>query len=226
MQVTCPSCSKEINIPDSKVPQGKSFSFACPQCKTKITAQGPSGSEPAEKTQPETPESSAPPPPPPAPAADFDQDAYDEVVEEEEGNKLRALICDPDHLPKWETALKELDYAVTVASGVEDALRRLKFNEYQLVALNELFGTDNVSSNLVKHVLDTLTMVTRRKMVVLLVGKEFKTFDNMMCFVKSADVVVNQSDIDNLPTIIRKGRSEHELRYKVFREVLNAEGKP
>jgi hypothetical protein len=225
MQVTCPGCSKSITIPDSKVPQGKSFSFACPQCKTKITAQGPPG-PPVPEENPASVQEAADPPSSSQPAAAFDQDAYDEVVEEEEENKLRALVCDPNHSDQWVKALKDLDYAVTVAASVEDALRKLKFNEYHLVALNELYGTDNPSANLVKHVLDTMAMVTRRKMVVLLVGKDFKTFDNMMSFVKSADVVVNQADIANLHTVIRKARSEHELRYKVFREVLTAHGKP
>ncbi len=36
MQVQCSSCSKEINIPDDKVPKGQAFNLTCPGCKTKM----------------------------------------------------------------------------------------------------------------------------------------------------------------------------------------------
>ena len=225
MNVNCPSCSKQINVPDSKVPKGKAFSFACPHCKEKVTAQGPSEDSPSPPTPAESPPAALVPSPAPASTTAFDQDAYDDVVHEEETHKFRALVCDPDHVPAWDSALREQEFSVTIAKDVEDALRKLRFNEYQLVVMNELYGTDNADANLVKHVLDTMSMVTRRKMIVILVGREFQTFDNMMSFVKSADVVMNQADISNLATIIRKSRNEHEIRYKVYREVLTAAGK-
>ena len=36
MHVSCSSCHKSYNLPDSKLPYGKKINFACPACKANI----------------------------------------------------------------------------------------------------------------------------------------------------------------------------------------------
>ena len=37
MEVVCESCQARFNVPDDKIPAGKSIRAACPKCKNKIT---------------------------------------------------------------------------------------------------------------------------------------------------------------------------------------------
>ena len=37
MEVVCESCQARFNVPDDKIPAGKSIRAACPKCKNKLT---------------------------------------------------------------------------------------------------------------------------------------------------------------------------------------------
>ena len=37
MEVVCESCQARFNVPEDKIPAGKSIRAACPKCKNKIT---------------------------------------------------------------------------------------------------------------------------------------------------------------------------------------------
>jgi len=63
MHLECQECHKVLNLPDSKLPVGKPFSFTCPYCKRKNTARLPASGEAVEQFQ-------APPPPAPDPPRD------------------------------------------------------------------------------------------------------------------------------------------------------------
>jgi hypothetical protein len=49
--------------------------------------------------------------------------------------------------------------------------------------------------------------------------------DNMMAFVKSANLVVNPDDISNLALILKKAISDNEKFYKVYMDNLKETGK-
>ena len=66
----------------------------------------------------------------------------------------------------------------------------------------------------------TLPMSQRRWMFVALLGREFKTFDNVMAFARSVNVVVNLNDLPHLPAILKKGITDHVEFYRTFRQVL------
>ena len=44
-------------------------------------------------------------------------------------------------------------------------------------------------------------------------------------FKKSANVVINEKDIDKLENVLKKSISENEIFYKVFKETLHSMGK-
>jgi len=77
-----------------------------------------------------------------------------------------------------------------------------------------------VLDNPVLAFLNTMSINLRRHVFVVLLGREFKTFDNMMAFVRSVNVVVNLNDLPHLPAIIRKGLEDNNEFYRVLREML------
>ncbi len=224
MKITCNSCGKTLNIPDEKIPPNKKVSISCPACKNKITVEKPEQlSEDANKTEKSGPAAKgqneeALELPDPSQFADEELDVL------EEGAK-RALVCDTANQEKIVSQLKEMGYTTKAVTSSSEAIGRIKFTEYELVVLSETFAGSTAENNSTLKYIQPMPMVTRRKMFVALLGNNFRTMDNMTSFALSANVVINNKDIDNLDRILKKSILNNDAFYKVFRETLKSIGK-
>ena len=185
MQVECPSCAKEINIPDNKVPKGQAFNLNCPGCKTKMRVD----------------QHLKPPEPDPEESVDtssmiIDEDFSDdeEEIEIYDEHDQIALILDRQNDDLWSTALTELDYKLQRAKSPEHAIHKLRFNQYHVVAIHEKFGDTTLETSPLYEFVRDMPMDTRRKTFVALVGEKFKTLDNMEALSYSVNLVINQND--------------------------------
>ncbi|MDO8546335.1 MAG: zinc-ribbon domain-containing protein [Nitrospirales bacterium] len=238
MEITCQACSTKLTIPDEKVPQNAVFKVTCPKCQEKIQV-----STKAEGAEAPTEAASAPAAPPPAPSpsvqdaatteSSMDQDFSEDMAPAEaaaeddfvEDQKL-ALICfdQPKLQAAVKTALEGLGYTVHIPTKGEDAIQRLRQNKYDVVLLHEAYG-GSVENNLVLQTLQPMAMPLRRHMCVGLVGKSFRTLDNMMAFVKSVSFVVAERELPKIKAITRQAVSGNDQFYRVFREALRDAGK-
>jgi len=242
MKVTCQSCQKVIAVPDEKLPPGRTLKFACPSCKNTITVTkepDQSGIElpgmgasvpdttPTAIKMDET--QNVPIPAGPmkdgqylANLAEAMEDELEALVEE--GSK-RALVADLENLDRITPSLKKIQFIVTPVKNAEDGLKKLQFNFYDLVVLNERFNGANPADNAILKAIDPMTMDTRRKMFVVLVGKNFKTLDQMTAFTRSVDIVVNEADFTNFELILKKAVKDREMFYRLFQKALADAGK-
>jgi len=138
-----------------------------------------------------------------------------------------ALICETDESAKEKisTALKGLGYQVTEASSARDALKKMRFHVYDLVVLNENFDTQNPDANDILSYLQTLGMSVRRQMFVALVSERFRTMDNMGAFNKSVNIIISPKNLDDAGTILKRGISDNEAFYRIFKEAMTKTGK-
>jgi len=104
-------------------------------------------------------------------------------------------------------------------------VHKMKFTHFHLIALHENYGNKNLDGNVVYQTLIEMPMVTRRNIFFALMGSNFKTLSNAQAFQKSANVVINEKDIDKLENVLKKSISENEIFYKVFKETLHSMGK-
>ncbi|HKN19378.1 MAG TPA: hypothetical protein VJW95_06235 [Dissulfurispiraceae bacterium] len=148
-------------------------------------------------------------------------------IEGYEEESLKALVCEDDAAFKSviHTALEGLQYGVDFAAGADDAFEKLKFNQYGIIILHECFGGGALGSNAVYKFLQFMPMSARRSIFLALIGKDFKTGDNMTAFAKSSNILVNEKDIPNLKAILKKSIADNNQFYKVFRESLVKIGK-
>lgn len=137
----------------------------------------------------------------------------------EEGTDT-ALVCESDPLTRERitSALKENGYLVTEADASQDALRFMRFHQYQLIVINEVFDADTPSGNEVLAYLQNLVMSQRRYIFVVLVSGEYRTADNMAAFNQSVNMIINKANLDDAGSIIKRGVSEHEEFYRLFRD--------
>ena len=229
MDVTCQSCSTKLAIPDEKVPKNTAFKVTCPKCQTKIHVS--TKAEGAEAS-PAAPAMAAPlpsEPPPPPESTTFEEEDLGAMATTEddfvEDQKL-ALICfdEPQRQGGVKAALEALGYTVHVPTKPEDAIQRLRQNKYELVLLHEAYG-GSVENSLVLQTIQPMAMPLRRHMCVGLVGKAFRTLDNMMAFAKSVSFVVAERELGKIKAITRQATTANDQFYRVFREALRDAGK-
>lgn len=209
MHVTCEECRSKFNIPDEKIPEGKSASLRCPKCKSKITL-----------------ESRKPAPPVP----DDDLDDYDagerpfDFMEEEEKT---ALLCEQDVVIREQivSVLDMFEYHITVCNSARDAMKKMRYHIYDLVVVNEDFDSANPDANGILIYLERLNMAIRRNVFVLMISSRFHTMDQMMAFNKSVDVILNPEHIADFEKVLKRGLTQHDLAYRVYRETLNKLGR-
>ena len=137
-----------------------------------------------------------------------------------------ALLCEPDAALRGRIRdmLTGEGYHITEPDSARDALKKMRFHVYQLVIVNERFDAEDPDRNSVLEKLRGLSMSIRRNIFVVMISDRFRTMDNMMAFNKSVNIIVNPSNIDNFSAIIKKGISDNEAFYHVYKESLKKGG--
>ena len=211
MDIICQNCRSKFKIPDNKVPAGRSASLPCPKCKQKIRLN-PRGGQKANIEASMT-------------SSDYDASEKPFDFIEEEG--LTALVCESDStvLKKVVNNLNLLEYHVTVSDSGRDALKKMRYHQYDLIVVNELFSSEGPDANMVLLYLERLNMTVRRNMFVVMTSNTYRTMDQMMAFRYSVNIIVNTKNVDDIGKVIQRGLTDYEFFYGVFQETLKAVGR-
>jgi CheY-like chemotaxis protein len=223
MDITCEHCQGKIQIPEGKIPPGKTASLSCPKCKKRISVTAPE-EKPADKPQVDLSQMDT--------IDEFfsfedeeteDYDASEKPFDfvEEEGKT--ALVCESDSAicEKVITVLEVLEYHITQPLNGRDALKKMRYHNYDLIVVNEDFDTKSPDANGILIYLERLGMSTRRDIFVTLLSSRFRTMDQMIAFQKSVNMVVNLTSIDDFDKILRRGLADNDMFFRVFRETLD-----
>jgi DNA-binding response OmpR family regulator len=122
-------------------------------------------------------------------------------------------------------ALELMEYQITEAESTRDALKRMRYHNYDLFVVNENFDTDNPESNGILLYLERLSMGVRRNMFIALVSNRFRTMDNMMALNKSANLIINIKNIEDIGKILSRGITDNEYFYRIFKAALKEAGR-
>ncbi|MFC1533850.1 zinc-ribbon domain-containing protein [Thermodesulfobacteriota bacterium] len=237
MEVTCTHCKAKLNIPDEKIPKDQMVRVNCPKCKNKITIEPHKTAQ--EKPPPEDSftetgkmhlkfiESKREKPGekegPGFSEAGDDEEALDFF--DEDAKLSLVMVGDNDNAEKVKTAVEELGYKYISSPNTRDALGKLRFHHFDMVFLADGFDGQELGNSPIRNFLNHISMSSRRRIFLALMGDQFKTMDDMMAFAMSANTVINTTDVDRLPTVLKKGISEHEKFYKVYMDTLAEVGK-
>ena len=207
MDVICTSCQSKFKIANDKIPANKRTTVACPKCKGYITLRPRKGSAGGGSVS----------------SYDATDKPFDFI--EEEG--LTALVCEPNPSVRRTitNALEVLDYQITEAESARDALKRMRYHNYDLFVINEQFDTDNPESNGILLYLERLSMTVRRNMFVALISNRFRTMDNMMALNKSVNLIINIKNIEDIGKILSRGITDNEYFYRIFKGTLKEVGR-
>lgn len=215
MDIICQSCQGKFKVPDGKVPAGKTFTVKCPRCKASIKVEPEIDTDGDDDAAFDD-------------LFDFeedDSDGYDAADKpfdfiEEEGKT--ALVCESDAVirEKLRPALDILEYHITEVPNSREALKNMRYHNYDLIIVNEFFDTTDPDANPLLIYLERQLMDARRNMFVTLLTSRFRTMDHMMAFSKSVNLILNIRNVDDFDKIIQRSLADSGLFYKTFREAL------
>lgn len=216
MNISCSQCGTSFKLADDKLPPGKSAVVKCPKCKNKISinaseTEAPSGTSSAGAGSAfgfdERPEDSQ---------YNASEKPFDFIEEEGE----TALICESDGVLKGKIkqVLDFMEYHISETDDTRDALKKMRYHDYDLIVINESFSSRSPDSNGVLIYLERLKMKTRRGMYVVLLTKRFKTMDAMSAFERSVELIINLNDIDHFEKILKRALTDYEQFYRVYKE--------
>jgi CheY-like chemotaxis protein len=229
MNVECEKCRSKFQIPSQKVPKGQAFFVICPKCSNKVSVDTRSDSLLSAK-ETAAPTAKAKPVPNKTIIEEVDSSVYDASEKPfdfvEQGVET-ALLCEPEPAirSKIITALYNMGYHTTAPQTYKDTLKQMRFHVFDLVVLNEQFGTRDPDMNSVLKYLDRLNMSIRRNIFLALITTRFRTMDNMTAFNKSVNLIINLKNINQIEKILRRGIADNKAFYRVFKESLIKTGR-
>src|SRR6478609_7279463 len=100
--------------------------------------------------------------------------------------------------------LRELNYKVLVATSHEDFVARYNNIQFQVVVMDEQFGTAGPDGNLTLRYIQRLAVHQRRHATFFLLGHDFPTLDVLQAFARSVHAVVNWADLGSLSQIVQQ----------------------
>jgi hypothetical protein len=230
MEITCDQCDRKLKIPDEKIPEGRKVTVTCPGCKKKLSVErkpdiheeaasfqfDPGESDPEDTSQSEFGFGLS---------DDYDQpDRTFEFIEDE--GKI-VLICEEDSAikEKIKPVLDFMEYHIIEANNAREAIKKMRYNLFNLIVINEEFDTRDADANGVMIYLSRMQMLDRRKMFVTMLSRRFSTMDHMMELNKSVNLIINLKNLDDVEKILRRGLSDNDMFYRLYMENLKAIGR-
>jgi DNA-directed RNA polymerase subunit RPC12/RpoP len=239
MQKKCENCGKVLNIPDDKIPEGKTVVVTCPSCGEKIRIKKEEDVFDFEEDSSDIPDFPH--------ESDNNSIKKEDKVEdnnqkdnesfdfpdndeteadpfdfiEEEG--LMAMVCIEDSAIKKEASkvLEYMDYSVSTPEDNNQALRELRMRgDFSMIVVDETFCCEEIKNNPVLRYIKRLPMRDRREVFVILVSGNRRTFERKDAFVHSVNIVINTGHMQKFEDFVKKGLTENENFYRSFKETL------
>ncbi len=231
MQANCPQCGHRLAVDDARVPD-KPFGVRCPKCQATVRFPGrASGAESAPPAaapaaRPEPPAAVLPPVPvePPRDAEVFPRDDMRAQVVAQVRRELgsgdgprRALVALPDRnlAATVALALARQGFAADTLDDSVETLRLVEQGLYSAVATARVTASTPKGETLYQRVC-RLSPDARRRVLLVLVGDEFRSGDGTQAFVAQADLVLHTRDAVQADALVRRVDDERQHVYQAF----------
>jgi predicted Zn finger-like uncharacterized protein len=134
----------------------------------------------------------------------------------------RVLVCAGS--PGGELAARVLadgGYIVLSADSAAQATERMREERVDVVVLDPQFDLRQHGASVINGELHSMRMPERRRVVFVQLNEKARTGDAHAAFVAGANLVVNMSDVEDLPRLLEKNVRDLNELYRDFNRALN-----
>jgi len=236
----CPHCNKNLQLNEAqqnkvqaalaKIETGSTLKLGCPHCKQAIrlnkdgslaaekkVVQQEAGGDAPLSAQPKSPTVIEPPTYP-----DISW-LVDGIYKDQEvvGEVLKVLILMPESPEKYlvTKAFTDVGYLAAAPESADDAIAQMRFVPVAAVVMHTEFDGGPATSKFHKY-MENLPMSKRRLIYYVLIGKEFSTLYDLEALTYSANLVVNDSEIEYMGSILGKGMQDYMELFGPYLEKL------
>ena len=242
---TCPHCQEPLNLSDAqkskvqtaldKLPSGNLLKLGCPQCQKPFELKS-DGTLPGQKPQKGAVAPRGGPPlkgarniavTPPSPP-DLDWLASGQMQEKEiveDTPMVLILVNKGPGLSTVREAYEDEGFLSVFSDSIEDAIDRLQFTPFAALVLHSRFEGDSLESNSFHSFMKKMAMVKRRNIHYTLIGPEFQTLYDLQALSNSANLVVNDNELNNFRLILKKSLHESQKLFAPLADSMVRHGK-
>ncbi len=228
----CPHCKKSLQLSGShkdkiqkaldNLQSGKRLTIKCPHCKQGISlenkqSQEIGGNAATGMGSPPSIGSGLNPPPPP----DLEWLKNDDFKEEDNEEDIPlALVLYPGtkNRERVVESLETVGYRVICDENVNEAVERMNYINFACIVLHSDFERKGIDESSFHEYMRNMTMMKRRYIFYILIGPVFHTLYNMEALSSSANLVVNDQDLQYLDVILRQSIPAHETLFGAIME--------
>jgi len=239
MQVNCPHCEKQLKLSGKiresieKLGPGQKIKVKCVYCSKAFGLDALSIDKtavPRDIRRKKSQEVSAPrrggvrPPAPPdvtwlADGVFDDQEIVEDIP--------RALVLMPE-IPARDVVVKaavDFGYQVEQPTDVIEAIEKMRFVNYAAVFLHSGYEPAGILSGKFHGYMRDMGMARRRFTIYVLLGDEFETLYDLQAMAYSANLVVNDRDLNHIGVVLKKTIPEYEALFGPLMEELRISGR-
>lgn len=236
MRVSCPHCGKQLKLSDKiqnsidALAPGQQIRVKCVQCEKPfpidVSQRDSSGSVAGGgRSSGTNPPAHTVRPPDPPDVSWLKEGVFEEkeVVEE----IPRALVLMPDSAGRAIVVkdLEKLGYRVEMALSPEEGMAKMQFVNYATVILHDRFEDRGLDTAVFHQFMKSMNMMRRRYIFYVLIGENMKTLYDLQALAFSANLVVNNSDVQHFSLLLRKTIPEYEALFGPLMEELRIAGR-
>lgn len=241
----CPHCHKNINLSEAQqhkvekalagLTDGKTLKIGCPHCRKPIELTADGGTADAGVASPpagvkakaggdKQNTSPAEPPHPP----DVSWLANGEMSEKAVVSDIpmALILIKPGSLrDRVVKAFEDDNYMPVFMDSAAEAINEMRFTDYAAVVMHSGYeGVDLAASSFHAHMCG-MSMNRRRHIYYVLIGPEYRTLYDLEALAYSANLVINDKDVQYIDTILTKGFRDYEELFGPYLKVLKEHGK-
>jgi hypothetical protein len=210
MTITCQNCNKKLKL-SAKIKQsieqlapGRTLRLPCPECKEAIPLNQDSLNSESSK-----PTSSVKPPSPPD-ITWLKEGTFEEEEVIEDIPQTLILMKPGAKRDSIVKSVENIGYQASFVESEKEAMEKMQFVNYASVILHSDFANGGLEQSTFHQFMRDMSMLKRRFIFYILVGPEFSTLYDLEALASSANLVVNDREIPELLTILRKAIPRYE----------------
>lgn len=230
MIIRCDNCSVSLQLDESKIPSGN-FSVRCPRCQNLLRVQKDAsgkGLSTVDQLAANKPAAVAESP------ADFAEKEHDvqvnsalrslmtalqtdkKIEDEDEEKPRRILLCLGDKCDDAAKLLAKSGYKVYVAQTPAQANERLREGKTEIMIFSPDFAPEMGGAAIIQQKANAMYSSERRRLFLISLEDEGTTMNAHDAFVRNLNLIVNKSDLDQLPLILNRALGDFNNLYNYY----------